>query len=86
MFDEVNLELELELPDIYPLKRMEIRSKQRKGISEEVWASWMAKMQASVFQQDCTVWNALELWHGNLQRHFDGAEVYFRVIAERFCF
>jgi len=74
--DEVQLDLSIQVPDSYPLKPPKVTSSRRLGLSEAQWRKWMLRMTTVLFQKEegSTLWDTLQTWKSNLDRHFEGAE------------
>jgi hypothetical protein len=73
--DEVQLDLTVQVPPSYPLKALQVTSSKRLGVSETLWRKWMLRMTTVLFQREgSSLWDALETWRSNLDRHFEGAE------------
>jgi hypothetical protein len=72
--DEVNLDITLSIPPNYPLKPLKIESSKRLGVSEMQWRKWTLKMTSVLFTHEGKLWDSLNLWKENLDRHFEGVE------------
>eukprot|EP01080_Neovahlkampfia_damariscottae_P012106 gene12106-5598_t len=72
--DEVKLDITIVLPTSYPLKPLVINSSKKLGVNEGMYRKWILKMTTVLFSSESSVWDALELWKTNLDKHFDGVE------------
>eukprot|EP00727_Mastigamoeba_balamuthi_P002102 m51a1_g1189 hypothetical protein (2081) ;mRNA; r:413127-420249 len=76
--DDLVLEVALELPESYPLDPARpSESTRRVGVTEATWRKWqlaMVSMLAGSHDGASSVVDALVLWRGAVDRHFEGVE------------
>lgn len=72
--DEVKLDVQLTIPEIYPLKSLIISSKKKMGVNEEQYRKWILNMTQVLFTTEGSIWESINLWKNNLDKHFDGVE------------
>ncbi|KAL9643903.1 hypothetical protein ABK040_013313 [Willaertia magna] len=75
--DEVVLKLTITIPDLYPLKPLQIESNEHSGaIDENKYRKWILKMTTMLFNTVTSngVVDVLMLWKENLEKHFQGVE------------
>ncbi|KAH3762438.1 E3 ubiquitin-protein ligase listerin [Pelomyxa schiedti] len=73
--DELKLEVTFTMPDIYPLRTVDVaNTSARNGVSEATWRKWQLSMSAMLVTQDASLLDACMLWRSQLDRHFTGVE------------
>ena len=74
--EEVEISISIVLPDTYPLSKLSVSVSDTQGqaIAKKYQASWVGKMNISIFQQDGSIAKAIETWFSNLHKMFDGVE------------
>ncbi|EFC45004.1 zf-C3HC4 domain-containing protein [Naegleria gruberi] len=74
--DEVVLKLTIKIPDLYPLKPLQIESNEHSAVDENKYRKWILKMTTMLFSQVTSngVSDVLVLWKENLDKHFQGVE------------
>ncbi|KAG2377623.1 hypothetical protein C9374_009139 [Naegleria lovaniensis] len=74
--DEVVLKLTIKIPDLYPLKALQIESDEHSAVNESKYRKWILKMTTMLFSQVTSngVSDVLMLWKDNLEKYFSGVE------------
>mmetsp|Transcript_9699 Transcript_9699/g.36018 ORF Transcript_9699/g.36018 Transcript_9699/m.36018 type:complete len:1784 (-) Transcript_9699:146-5497(-) len=72
--DDIELDLTLEIPPTYPLKAIEMKSSKRSGVSEATWRKVILKMTSMLFKDAGNIFDSIQLWVENLDKHFSGYE------------
>lgn len=72
--DEVKLDVQLAIPESYPLKSLIIQSKKKMGVNEEQYRKWILNMTQVLFTTEGSIWESIHLWKNNLDKHFEGVE------------
>lgn len=73
-FSDVTLEIGMRLPDVFPLRTVEVEARSRIGMSEARWRKTLLGITTLLRAKDGTLAEAVELWRRNLDKTFQGAE------------
>jgi hypothetical protein len=72
--DETQLELEVTLPDDYPVRRMKLSCTSRAGIESSKWKRWEMQLIAQLAAHNGSFTDAMRMWKENLDKEFQGIE------------
>lgn len=72
--DEAEVEMEVSMPDLYPLKAVEVGCNGSMGVRKDKWRRWALQLRAVVAAQDGSVLDAVRQWKANLDAEFEGVE------------
>lgn len=72
--DEVQLGINLNLPNSYPLRSVEVTCKKKIGVKEAQWRQWILSMHTLLLTQDASILDAVLLWKNSMDKLFEGVE------------
>ncbi|EKX50542.1 hypothetical protein GUITHDRAFT_66966 [Guillardia theta CCMP2712] len=72
--DEAVMEVILRVPELYPLRVVEVEGTRRVGISEGKWKKWALSMRTLLDNKDGSLLDAILLWKKNVDQVFEGVE------------
>lgn len=72
-FSDVTLEIGMRLPDVFPLRIVEVEPRSQIGMSEARWRKTMLGMTSLLRWKEGTLTEAVELWKWNLDKTFQGS-------------
>jgi hypothetical protein len=72
--DESRIETKIKLPPLFPLRRVEVQTLSKLGISEAKWRRWGLQVVQLLSCQDGTLVDGALLWKANMDREFEGVE------------
>lgn len=65
----------LKIPSSYPLNSVTVEMPHKMGVAEALLRKWLLSMTTLLLTRDGTVLDAVLLWKGFLDKHFDGVDV-----------
>jgi len=71
--DEVELSMTLKLSPAHPLKPVTV-TMSHKSVTDALWRKWLLSMRSLLLTRDGSVLDAVLLWRGYLDKHFEGVE------------
>lgn len=72
--DECTLEMEIQLPDSYPLQLAKVECTKQIGVRPEKWRRWGLQIVNLLSRQNGTILDAVCFWKKSLDQEFDGIE------------
>ncbi|EPY43534.1 hypothetical protein AGDE_00387 [Angomonas deanei] len=74
--EDVSISMRISFPEAFPLRQPVVDSStaRENGISSEKWRSWVLKMTVLLFSGTSDIWGCVELFHRNMDAHFNGQE------------
>lgn len=74
LFSEVELQIRLELPPSFPLRRISVHAQEQIGIGEAQWRKTVLGMNTLLSQKNGSLAEAIDLWRRNLDKQFEGVD------------
>lgn len=72
--DECTLEMEIQLPDSFPLQLAKVECTKQIGVRQEKWKKWALQIINILSRQNGTILDAVVFWKQSLDREFEGIE------------
>ncbi|RKP18497.1 E3 ubiquitin-protein ligase listerin-like protein, partial [Rozella allomycis CSF55] len=72
--DDVSMEIQVNIPLIYPLRQVTVEGGKRAGVNEGKWRQWLLVSQTAITSQNLSILDALLLWKNNADKRFEGID------------
>nr|KAG5694502.1 hypothetical protein BaRGS_014233 [Batillaria attramentaria] len=72
--EEVKIELQITLPENYPLGNISVSSERRVGVNQAQWDRWLLQLNVFLQHQNGSIMEGLQLWKNNIDKRFEGVE------------